>query len=76
MPAKMREDRIFKTRIQSYSPDLNGRWSLLKISPQKTSGIEAWCQLLLKRYGIVFREMISRVKLPLVGLNYWLNFVD
>jgi len=39
-----------------------GRWSLLYASesPDKAHTVEATCRMLLKRYGVVFREVVSR----------------
>jgi ATP-dependent Lhr-like helicase len=43
----------------------SGRWSLLKVSSSKNheEQIEATCWLLLKRYGVVFRELLAREKI-------------
>ena len=42
-----------------------GRWSLLKTTPARDSNqrIEAMCWVLLKRYGIVFRDLLAREKI-------------
>ena len=42
-----------------------GRWSLLKTSSPKNFNdqIEATCWLLLKRYGVVFRDLLAREKI-------------
>ncbi|HHF7347318.1 TPA: DEAD/DEAH box helicase [Legionella feeleii] len=42
-----------------------GRWSLLKTHTQQdsTAQIEAICWLLLKRYGVVFRDLLAREKI-------------
>ncbi len=39
-----------------------GRWSLLYVGEQveRTRALEATCRMLLRRYGIVFREVLSR----------------
>ena len=39
-----------------------GRWSLLHASeaPERTRTVEATCWMLLKRYGVVFREVVAR----------------
>src|SRR5262249_14910010 len=39
-----------------------GRWSLLHTDPEgdRAKAIEATCWLLLKRYGIVFRDLLAR----------------
>ena len=43
----------------------NGRWSLLKTAshPDNAERIEATCWLLLKRYGVVFRDVLAREKI-------------
>lgn len=42
----------------------SGRWSLLHFSPaeNETLRIEAACWMLLKRYGVVFRDLLAREK--------------
>ncbi|WP_232220513.1 Lhr family helicase [Legionella tunisiensis] len=42
-----------------------GRWSLLKnhVHQDYTAKIEAICWLLLKRYGVVFRDLLAREKI-------------
>jgi ATP-dependent Lhr-like helicase len=39
-----------------------GRWSLLyaDASPDRANAVEATCWMLLRRYGVVFREMLTR----------------
>jgi ATP-dependent Lhr-like helicase len=39
-----------------------GRWSLLYTDPveDKTKSVEATCWMLLKRYGVVFRDLLAR----------------
>jgi ATP-dependent Lhr-like helicase len=39
-----------------------GRWSLLYMEPpgDRTVALEAVCNMLLRRYGVVFREVLSR----------------
>jgi ATP-dependent Lhr-like helicase len=40
-----------------------GRWSLLYVDPpaaDRTRALEAVCSMLLRRYGVVFREVLSR----------------
>jgi len=46
-----------KTSMPRHSP---GRWSLLMAERNENAGIEAACWMLLRRYGIVFRELLVR----------------
>lgn len=50
-----------KRRVKSYS---SGRWALLHINQNTdhTKTIEATCWMLLKRYGVVFRDLLAREK--------------
>src|SRR5262249_3067599 len=49
--------------LRSLRPRSNaGRWSLL-FSPdtvERTAAVEAACRMLLRRYGVVFRELLAR----------------
>lgn len=56
--------RLGKTgrrRIKSYS---SGRWAILHIreNSDHTKVLEATCWMLLKRYGVVFRDLLAREK--------------
>ena len=61
--------RLRKKRFRAPRQHLpiNGRWSLIKISPpaktEKTK--EAMCWILLQRYGVVFREILAKEKIML-----------
>ncbi len=39
-----------------------GRWSLLFVDQpaERTQSLEAVCRMLLQRYGVVFREVLTR----------------
>lgn len=54
--------RLRKKRYRTHSALNAGRWSLLKI-PSSSTNVEAHCWLLLKRYGVVFRDLLAKEKL-------------
>lgn len=57
---KRRSDRRARRMQFQYSV---GRWDLLRHEPnESTERIEACCWMLLKRYGVVFRDLITREK--------------
>lgn len=54
-----------RSRNRSSGPSLptSGRWSLFPprvAEPTREQRLEGWCQLLLARYGVVFRELLTR----------------
>lgn len=56
---RRRLGRKGRRRVKSYS---SGRWSLLNIQEEHPNRVEACCWMLLKRYGIVFRDILAREK--------------
>ncbi|MBA2657878.1 MAG: DEAD/DEAH box helicase [Tatlockia sp.] len=54
-------------RRLNYYPQTTGRWALLKTNKAKSSNpseqIEAACMMLLRRYGVCFRELIVKEKI-------------
>jgi ATP-dependent Lhr-like helicase len=58
--AKLR--RFAKTKVHRPASPI-GRWSLFPGgagAPDRQSQLEKWCQLLLARYGVVFRDLLAR----------------
>lgn len=53
-----------KRRHATFSLYSSGRWALLKTVPMSDTNeqIEAMCRLLLRRYGVVFRDLLVREK--------------
>lgn len=56
---------VRKRRHKSPHQYSTGRWTLLKATPckDKNQQLEATCWLLLKRYGIVFRDLLAKEKI-------------
>ena len=49
-----------------------GRWSLLYPveSDDRTAALEATCKMLLNRYGVVFREVLTREAISRAGAKF------
>lgn len=56
--------RLIKKRYRSAFRFTTGRWSLLhtEAAVNQTQQLEATCWMLLKRYGVVFRDLLAREK--------------
>ncbi|MBP7863037.1 DEAD/DEAH box helicase [bacterium] len=55
-----RRQGLGKSKNASMPRHSPGRWSLLLPEQSENAGVEAACWMLLRRYGIVFRELLSR----------------
>lgn len=57
--------RLKRKRFQQQNPySIAGRWSLLKIRKQENEdSVQACCSILLKRYGVIYRDLLTREKL-------------
>ncbi|WP_133128453.1 hypothetical protein [Legionella nagasakiensis] len=60
-----------RLRRRGHYPSVMGRWSLLSIkkSVDPVRQLEAACWILLKRYGVYFRELLVREKIVHVGIR-------
>lgn len=65
-----------RLRKSRFARPITGRWSLLKTlnNASEEAQIEATCFVLLKRYGVVFRELLTREKITVSWRDLLLTF--